>query len=57
MRKSLNGIWKLNSSFLKEKDIFDLKCQVPGSIYNDLLKNKIIDDQANQNVQNKEKEK
>ena len=44
MRKSLNGIWKLNSSFLKEKAIFDLKCQVPGSIYNDLLKNKIIDD-------------
>ncbi len=44
MRKSLNGYWQLNSSFLKTKGISDLKVKVPGSIYNDLITNKIIDE-------------
>lgn len=44
MRKSLNGYWQLNSSFLELKGITDLKVKVPGSIYNDLITNKLIDD-------------
>lgn len=44
MRKSLNGYWQLNSSFLESKGITDLKVKVPGSIYNDLITNKLIDD-------------
>ena len=44
MRKSLNGKWKLNSDFLKKHNLADLDVTIPGSIYNDLLKSKIIED-------------
>lgn len=44
MRKSLNGTWLLNSNYLAKKEINNLKVTVPGSIYYDLLKNKLIDD-------------
>ena len=44
MRKSLNGKWKLNSVFLEKQNIFDLDVCVPGSIYSDLLKHKLIED-------------
>lgn len=44
MRKSLDGTWLLNGRFLLEKQINNLKVTVPGSIYNDLLVNKLISD-------------
>ena len=44
MRKSLNGKWKLNSDFLKKHNLVDLDATIPGSIYNELLKSKIIED-------------
>ena len=44
MRKSLNGKWLLNSNFLEEKHISNLKVTIPSSIYYDLYRNKIITD-------------
>ena len=44
MRKSLNGNWQLNSVFLKRLSLENLNVKVPGSIYNDLLRYKLIDD-------------
>ena len=44
MRKSLNGNWQLNSKWLIAKGFKDLKAIVPGSIYKDLLKHKLIDE-------------
>lgn len=37
---ALDGKWKLNSSFLEE----DLEVNVPGSIYNDLITNGLLED-------------
>ena len=44
MRKSLNGKWQLNSEFLKKRNLASLEVKVPGSIYSDLLKYKLIDE-------------
>lgn len=44
MRITLNGTWLLNSNYLIKKGINNLKVAVPGSIYYDLLKNKLIED-------------
>ncbi|MBO7085869.1 MAG: glycoside hydrolase family 2 protein, partial [Bacilli bacterium] len=44
MRKSLNGSWQLNSDFLKKRNLANLKVIVPGSIYSDLLRYKLIEE-------------
>lgn len=44
MRKSLNGSWQLNSDFLKRRNIANLKVKVPGSVYSDLLRYKLIEE-------------
>lgn len=44
MRKCLDGNWLFNGSYLEQFNKFDLEATVPGSIYNDLLNNKLIED-------------
>lgn len=44
MQKSLNGIWKLQGRLISSHNIDELKVNVPGSIYYDLLKNKLMPD-------------
>ena len=44
MRKSLNGKWVLNGPLLEQYNLSNLTVSVPGSIYNDLLKHKVIEE-------------
>ena len=44
MRKSLNGNWQLNSDALARYNVSNLKVKVPGSIYSDLLRYKLIEE-------------
>ncbi len=44
MQRCLSGEWLLNSKYLERKKLNNLRVTVPGSIYNDLLTYKVIDD-------------
>lgn len=44
MRKSLNGNWQLNSNLLKKHNLANLTVSVPGSVYSDLVRYKLIEE-------------